>query len=72
MPITEVLRKALDKKNKEAELINREDPAERRAYDNMLADAERVNAILDYIAACDYPEVFEDEDPADMAGEMEE
>lgn len=35
---------------------------ERKDIENTLNEDARRNAILDYIAACDYPEVFEDDE----------
>lgn len=35
-------------------------PAERKDIENALAVNDKRDAILDYIIACDYPEVFED------------
>jgi hypothetical protein len=34
--------------------------SERKDIENALAENDKRNAILDYIVACDYPEVFED------------
>lgn len=36
--------------------------AERKDIENALATNDKRDAILDYIVACDYPEVFEDEE----------
>lgn len=36
--------------------------SERKDIENALAGDERQNAILEYIAACDHPEVFEGEE----------
>ena len=36
--------------------------AERKDIENALVGDERQNAILEYIAACDHPEVFEGEE----------
>ena len=37
---------------------------ERKDIENAIASDAKRNAILDYIAACDYPEVFDDEEEA--------
>lgn len=61
--ITETLKSRLAARRAQDQLIERgAGPQERRELDNMIADIERGNAILEYIAACDYPEVFEDEE----------
>lgn len=36
--------------------------AERKDIENALAENEKRDAIIDYIVACDYPEVFEDQE----------
>lgn len=41
------------------------DIGERKDMENTLAGDEKQAAILDYIVACDYPEVFEEEEVAD-------
>lgn len=35
-------------------------PAERKDIENVLAEDEKQAAILEYIAACDHPEIFEE------------
>lgn len=35
---------------------------ERKDLENAMAGDEKAKAALDYIAACDYPEVFEEEE----------
>ena len=61
--MTEMLRKALAARKAERKFVNRDaDPKSIREMENLIADFERENAILEYIAACDYPEVFEDEE----------
>ena len=61
--MTEMLRKALVARKAERQFINRDaDPKSIREMENLIADFERENTILEYIAACDYPEVFEDEE----------
>lgn len=61
--ITETLKTRLAARHAENELLERgAGPKERREMDNLFADIERGNAILEYIAACDYPEIFEDEE----------
>ena len=60
---SETLKRRLAAQRAQDQLIDRgAGPKERRELDNLLAEIERGNAILEYIAACDYPEVFEDEE----------
>lgn len=60
---SETLKRRLAAQRAQDQMIERgAGPQERRELDNMIADIERGNAILEYIAACDYPEVFEDEE----------
>ena len=61
--ITETLKRKLAARHAESELLERgASPMERREMDNLFADIERESAILEYIAACDYPEIFEEEE----------
>lgn len=39
--------------------------AERAEYENMLASMEKLTASIDYIAALDYPEIFDEEEALD-------
>lgn len=47
------------------------DIGERKDIEITLIGNAKRDAILDYIAACDYPEVFEDEEEKTEAGENE-
>lgn len=38
------------------------DIQERKDIENAMAGDEKTKAVLEYIAACDYPEVFEEEE----------
>jgi len=38
------------------------DVQERKDLENAMAGDEKAKAVLEYIAACDYPEVFEEEE----------
>ena len=44
------------------------DIGERKDIENALAEQDKRDAILDYIAACDHPEIFE-EDEEEMTNE---
>ena len=43
---------------------NKMDLQEKAELENTAAAAERQQAILDYIAACDHPEIFDDGEEA--------